>query len=212
MTPVNRLAAEKSPYLLQHAHNPVDWYPWGAEAFDRARLEDKPVFLSIGYSTCHWCHVMERESFADPDTAAVLNKDFIAIKVDREERPDLDQRFMAVCQSLTGSGGWPLTIVMTPDQRPFFAGTYFPRSRRWGRPGLLELLPAVAESWRTRREEVLSSAGEIAAAVEFDADALDLGAINAGGGLVESVSGYDPLTLAIALSKPEADRPPPVRR
>ena len=166
MTPVNRLAAEKSPYLLQHAHDPVDWYPWGAEAFDRARLEDKPVFLSIGYSTCHWCHVMERESFADPDTAAVLNKDFIAIKVDREERPDLDQRFMAVCQSLTGSGGWPLTIVMTPDQRPFFAGTYFPRSRRWGRPGLLELLPAVAESWRTRREEVLSSAGEIAAAVE----------------------------------------------
>jgi uncharacterized protein YyaL (SSP411 family) len=162
---LNRLAREKSPYLLQHAHDPVDWYPWGDEAFDRARREDRPVFLSVGYSTCHWCHVMERESFADPDTAAVLNRDFVAVKVDREERPDLDQRFMAVCQSLTGSGGWPLTIVMTPDRRPFFAGTYFPPSRRWGRPGLLELLPAIAESWRTRREEILRSAGEVAAAV-----------------------------------------------
>jgi uncharacterized protein YyaL (SSP411 family) len=166
MTPVNRLAAEKSPYLQQHAHDPVDWYPWGDEAFDRARREDKPVFLSIGYSTCHWCHVMEQESFADPGTASVLNQDFVAVKVDREERPDLDQRYMAVCQALTGSGGWPLTIVMTPDERPFFAGTYFPRSRRWGRPGLLELLPAIAESWKSRREEVLRSAGEIAAAVE----------------------------------------------
>ena len=163
---MNRLAREKSPYLLQHADNPVDWHAWGDEAFERARREDKPVFLSIGYSTCHWCHVMERESFADEEAARVLNAAFICVKVDREERPDLDQHYMAVCQMLTGSGGWPLTIVMTPDKRPFFAGTYFPKSRRWGRPGLLELVPALGEAWRTRREEVLRSAAEIIAAVD----------------------------------------------
>jgi hypothetical protein len=166
MAPVNRLAREKSPYLLQHAHDPVDWHPWGEEAFDLARREDKPVFLSIGYSTCHWCHVMERESFADEETARLLNAGFVAVKVDREERPDLDRRYMAVCQSLTGSGGWPLTIVMTPDQKPFFAGTYIPKARRWGRPGLLELLPLIGEAWRTKRPEILRSADEILAAVE----------------------------------------------
>jgi uncharacterized protein YyaL (SSP411 family) len=163
---MNRLALEKSPYLLQHAHNPVDWHPWGDEAFERARREDKPVFLSIGYSTCHWCHVMERESFADEEAARVLNAAFVCVKVDREERPDLDQHYMAVCQMLTGSGGWPLTIVMTPDKRPFFAGTYFPKSRRWGRTGLLELAPMIGEAWRTRREEVLRSAAEVIAAVD----------------------------------------------
>jgi uncharacterized protein YyaL (SSP411 family) len=163
---MNHLALEKSPYLQQHAHNPVDWFPWGEEAFEKARREDKPVFLSIGYSTCHWCHVMERESFADGEAARVLNAAFVCVKVDREERPDLDQHYMAVCQMLTGSGGWPLTIVMTPDKRPFFAGTYFPKSRRWGRPGLLELVPALGEAWRTRREEVLRSAAEIIAAVD----------------------------------------------
>jgi len=163
---MNRLALEKSPYLLQHAHNPVDWYAWGDEAFERARHEDKPVFLSIGYSTCHWCHVMERESFADEEAARVLNAAFVCVKVDREERPDLDQHYMAVCQMLTGSGGWPLTIVMTPDKRPFFAGTYFPKSRRWGRTGLLELAPLIGEAWRTRRQEVLRSAAEIIAAVD----------------------------------------------
>jgi uncharacterized protein YyaL (SSP411 family) len=166
---VNRLAGETSPYLLQHAGNPVDWYPWGEEAFDRARREDKPVFLSIGYSSCHWCHVMERESFADEEVARLLNARFVAVKVDREERPDLDQHFMAVCQALTGTGGWPLTIVMTADKKAFFAGTYFPKSRRWGRPGLLDVLPALDEAWRTRREEILRSAGDIAAALEADA-------------------------------------------
>jgi len=163
---MNRLARETSPYLLQHAHNPVDWYPWGEEAFDRARREDRPIFLSIGYSTCHWCHVMERESFADEAVARLLNAHFVAVKIDREERPDLDQHFMAVCQKLTGAGGWPLTIVMTPDKQAFFAGTYYPRSRRWGRPGLLEILPLIDESWRTKRPDILRSAEDIAASLE----------------------------------------------
>lgn len=162
----NRLASEKSPYLLLHAGNPVDWYPWGEEAFERARREHKPVFLSIGYSTCHWCHVMERESFADQEVARLLNEAFVCIKVDREERPDLDQHFMAICQMLTGSGGWPLTVVMTPDKRPFFAGTYFPKARRWGRAGLLELVPRLREAWETKREEVLRAAGAILSNLE----------------------------------------------
>jgi hypothetical protein len=165
MTKANRLAREKSPYLLQHARNPVDWFPWGEEAFERAGREDRPVFLSIGYSTCHWCHVMERESFDDEETARVLNAAFVCVKVDREERPDLDQHFMAVCQTLTGSGGWPLTVLLTPDKRPFFAGTYFPKSRRWGRIGLLELAPLISEAWKARRDEVLRSADGILAAV-----------------------------------------------
>ena len=165
MTPPNRLVRENSPYLVQHARNPVDWYPWGGEAFERARREDKPVFLSVGYSACHWCHVMERESFEDEEVARLLNAAFVCIKVDREERPDLDRHYMDVCQRLTGSGGWPLTVVMTPDRRPFFAGTYFPKSRRFGRAGLLELVPLISEAWRTRRDEVLRSADAVFAAV-----------------------------------------------
>ncbi len=159
--PVNRLVHEKSPYLLQHAHNPVEWYPWGIEAFTRAQSEDKPIFLSIGYSTCHWCHVMERESFEDPDIARLLNETFVAIKVDREERPDIDRTYMRVCQLMTGSGGWPLTIVMTPNQKPFFAATYIPRDTRFGRIGMSELIPYIREIWETRRASVMKSTQEI---------------------------------------------------
>lgn len=150
----NRLAREKSPYLLQHAYNPVDWYPWGSEAFESAKKEDKPIFLSIGYSTCHWCHVMAHESFENQAVAAILNRDFICIKVDREERPDIDAVYMKACQSMTGSGGWPLTILMTADQKPFFAATYLPRSSRYGMAGLLELLPEIARQWRDNRGEM----------------------------------------------------------
>ncbi|MCG6535682.1 MAG: thioredoxin domain-containing protein, partial [Syntrophales bacterium LBB04] len=157
----NRLIEEKSPYLLQHATNPVDWYPWRDEAFERARREQKPIFLSIGYSTCHWCHVMERESFEDREAAGLLNDTFVAIKVDREERPDIDGIYMGVCQMLTGSGGWPLTIMMTPDRKPFFAATYIPKRGRAGRPGLMELIPQVANLWQTRRAELLSSSEQI---------------------------------------------------
>ncbi len=157
----NRLINESSPYLLQHATNPIDWFPWGTEAFDKARREDKPVFLSIGYSTCHWCHVMEHESFSDPEIAELLNRNFISIKVDREERPDIDQVYMTVTQAITGSGGWPMTILMTPDKEPFYAGTYFPKDARWGRPGLMQLLPQIADVWQNNRQKVLSSAGEI---------------------------------------------------
>ncbi len=158
---MNRLANEKSPYLLQHAHNPVDWYPWGADAFDRAMKEDRPIFLSIGYSTCHWCHVMERESFEDETVARLLNEMFVPIKVDREERPDVDGVYMKVCQMMTGSGGWPLTIIMTPDRRPFFAATYIPKEDRFGSPGMLRLLPAIDELWRTQRDRLLGSVDRI---------------------------------------------------
>jgi hypothetical protein len=157
----NRLAFEKSPYLLQHASNPVDWYPWGEEAFARASCEDKPVFLSIGYATCHWCHVMAHESFDDPDVAQRLNRDFVCIKVDREERPDIDSIYMSACHLMTGQGGWPLTIIMTPDRQPFYAATYLPKERRGPVPGLLELLPRIAEVWRTQRDDVLRSMGRI---------------------------------------------------
>ncbi|WP_343253031.1 thioredoxin domain-containing protein [Ligaoa zhengdingensis] len=159
----NLLIHEKSPYLLQHAHNPVHWYPWGDEAFQAARREDKPIFLSVGYSTCHWCHVMERESFEDEEAAALLNRAFLAIKVDREERPDVDAVYMAVCQALTGSGGWPLTILMTPDQKPFWAGTYLPKRSRYGQTGLMELLERVEALWNTGREQLLQAGDEIAA-------------------------------------------------
>ncbi len=153
----NRLVSEKSPYLLQHAHNPVDWYPWGSEAFEKALKENKPIFLSIGYSTCHWCHVMEHESFEDPEVARLMNETFVSIKVDREERPDIDGLYMSVCQMMTGSGGWPLTIVMTPEKKPFFAGTYFPKENRFGRMGMLELTPKLGEAWKTRRPEITAS-------------------------------------------------------
>jgi hypothetical protein len=147
----NRLATEPSPYLRQHAHNPVDWWPWGEGAFAEARRRDVPVFLSIGYATCHWCHVMAHESFEDPQAAALLNEAFVCVKVDREERPDIDDAYMAACQSMTGSGGWPLTVVLTPDKKPFFAGTYFPRESRHGRIGMVDLVPRIAEAWRTQR-------------------------------------------------------------
>ncbi len=159
----NRLVFEKSPYLLQHARNPVDWYPWGAEAFERAAKEDKPIFLSVGYSTCHWCHVMERESFEDAEVAALLNASFVCIKVDREERPDVDQVYMAVTQAMTGSGGWPMTVVMTPGKKPFFAGTYFPKSAMAGRPGLMEIVPKLVEAWKTQRQEIAAHADQVAA-------------------------------------------------
>jgi len=162
---MNRLQHENSPYLLQHAGNPVDWHPWGEEAFALAKREDKPVFLSIGYSTCHWCHVMERESFEDPEVAAVLNRTFVPVKVDREERPDLDELYMAVCQMVTGQGGWPLTIFLTPDRAPFFAATYVPKHSRYGMPGLLDLVPRVRELWAARRGELEGSAGKVLAAL-----------------------------------------------
>ncbi len=154
---MNHLIHEKSPYLLQHAGNPVDWYPWGTEAFQRAAREDKPVFLSIGYSTCHWCHVMAHESFEDPGVAELLNSNFISVKADREERPDIDAVYMAVCQAVTGSGGWPLTAVLTPEQEPFFVGTYFPKDARYGQPGLLTLLKEISRLWKEQRSRVLSA-------------------------------------------------------
>ena len=162
----NHLIHEKSPYLLQHAYNPVDWYPWGPEAFAKAKRENKPIFLSIGYATCHWCHVMERECFEDPEVAKLMNATFVSIKVDREERPDIDEVYMAVCQMLTGSGGWPLTIVMTPDKKPFFAGTFFPKNSRFGRPGLMDLIPRISQLWQTRRSDLLASAAKITAQLD----------------------------------------------
>ena len=161
----NRLIQEKSPYLLQHADNPVDWYPWGADAFTKAQSENKPIFLSIGYSTCHWCHVMAHESFEDLEVGKLMNETFVSIKVDREERPDIDAVYMKVCQMMTGSGGWPLTIIMTPDKEPFFAATYIPRESRFGLIGMLDLIPRIKELWSTRQTEVLDSASQITGAL-----------------------------------------------
>ncbi|MCI0417088.1 thioredoxin domain-containing protein [bacterium] len=163
---MNRLTQEKSPYLLQHSDNPVDWYPWGDEAFETARRENKPVLLSIGYSTCHWCHVMEHESFEDQEVAALMNDAFVCVKVDREERPDIDNIYMTVCQMLTGSGGWPLTMFLTPDKQPFFAGTYIPKHDRFGRPGLLEMIPRIKELWKLKQPDVSRSAAEITQALQ----------------------------------------------
>ena len=163
---MNRLSQEKSPYLLQHAENPVDWYPWGDEAFQKARQENKPVFLSIGYATCHWCHVMEHESFEDREVAALMNDAFVSIKVDREERPDIDNIYMTVCQMLTGSGGWPLTILLTPERQPFFAATYIPKHDRFGRPGMLEMIPRIKELWRLKQQDLSRSAAEITQALQ----------------------------------------------
>ena len=154
----NRLAREPSPYLLQHAENPVDWYPWGDEAFARARGQNQPIFLSIGYSTCHWCHVMERESFENPEIAEVLNSQFVPVKVDREERPDVDRVYMTFVQATTGSGGWPMSVWLTPDLKPFYGGTYFPPSGRHGRPGFLEILGEISSRWRESRDDLVSSA------------------------------------------------------
>jgi uncharacterized protein YyaL (SSP411 family) len=154
----NRLARERSPYLLQHAQNPVDWFPWGDEAFTKARAEGKPIFLSIGYSTCHWCHVMEHESFENDEVAAALNEQFVAIKVDREERPDVDRVYMTFVQATTGSGGWPMSVWLTPDLKPFYGGTYFPPTSKWGRPGFVDILTEIGRVWKAEREKVLGSA------------------------------------------------------
>ena len=152
--PTNRLAREQSPYLLQHAHNPVDWFPWGEEAFAKARAENKPIFLSIGYSTCHWCHVMEREAGETEAAAAALNRDFISIKVDREERPDVVKNYMTFVQATTGAGGWPMSVFLTPDLKPFYGGTYFPPEPRYGRPSFIQLVERIAELWRERRDDL----------------------------------------------------------
>src|SRR5215813_507080 len=157
----NKLIGETSPYLLQHAHNPVDWYPWGSQALERSRKEDKPILLSIGYSACHWCHVMEHESFENEAIAKIMNEHFVSIKVDREERPDLDTIYMNYVQMSTGSGGWPMTVFLTPDQVPFFGGTYFPPDDRFGRPGFPKLCLAIANAYQKRRPEIEQSAADI---------------------------------------------------
>ena len=177
----NKLITEKSPYLLQHANNPVEWYAWGEEAFEKAKLEDKPIFLSIGYSTCHWCHVMAHESFEDPYVAKLLNEAFISIKVDREERPDIDKIYMTVCQLMTGSGGWPLTIIMTPDKKPFFAGTYFPKESRFGRTGLVDLIKRVKDLWTNERKQLVESSEKITFALQ------DASTESPGGSLTDKV-------------------------
>ena len=159
----NRLINETSPYLLQHAHNPVAWYPWGEEALERAKQEDKPILLSIGYAACHWCHVMEHESFENEQIAETMNEHFINVKVDREERPDLDEIYMSAVQILTGAGGWPMTMFLTPGLKPFYGGTYFPPDNRYGRPGFPRVLLGVAEAYRERREQVTSQADQITA-------------------------------------------------
>jgi uncharacterized protein len=194
--PANRLAGETSPYLLQHAHNPVDWFPWGPEALQKARDEDKPIFLSIGYSACHWCHVMERESFEDERIAALLKANYVSIKVDREERPDLDDIYMKAVQALTGQGGWPMTVFLTPELEPFYGGTYFPPFSQYGRPGFADVLMQLAESWRTRRDTVVKQAARLTEQIARE------GRQNTGGSIAEDVldrslsaleSSYDPV-------------------
>ena len=157
----NRLSKSQSPYLLQPASNPVDWFPWCDEAFKKAKDENKPIFLSIGYSTCHWCHVMEHESFEDSTVAELMNENFVNIKVDREEMPEVDHLYMSVCQAMTGRGGWPLTIIMTPDKEPFFAGTYFPKTGQGQRPGMLQLIPSLANAWVTKQDEIGQSIDKV---------------------------------------------------
>src|SRR6187431_1064750 len=157
----NRLSRERSPYLLQHANNPVDWYPWGEEAFAKARTEEKPIFLSIGYSTCHWCHVMAHESFEDVSIADVVNRYFVPVKLDREERPDVDRVYMTFVQATTGAGGWPMSVWLTPELQPFYGGTYFPPAAQWGRPGFVDVLTEIGRAWREDRLKVVKSAAEI---------------------------------------------------
>jgi uncharacterized protein YyaL (SSP411 family) len=165
-THTNRLIHETSPYLVQHAHNPVDWYPWGDEAFQKAKSENKPILLSIGYSACHWCHVMENESFENEKIAALMNDLFVSIKVDREERPDLDEIYMNAVQMLTGRGGWPMTVFLTPDGKPFYGGTYFPPEDRHGMPGFPKILSGVAQAYRDRPQDVEKSVGQILTALQ----------------------------------------------
>ncbi len=161
----NRLIHETSPYLLQHAYNPVDWYPWGPEALSRAAAEDKPILLSVGYSACHWCHVMAHESFEDPEIAGLMNELFVNVKVDREERPDIDAIYMEAVQALTGGGGWPMTVFLTPEGKPFYGGTYFPPVARYNMPGFPQLLMAISEAWQNRRKELLSAGDRLADAL-----------------------------------------------
>jgi hypothetical protein len=180
----NRLINETSPYLLQHAHNPVDWYPWGSEALERAGREDRPILLSIGYSACHWCHVMEHESFEDASIAQVMNDNFVNIKVDREERPDLDQIYMTAVQMMTGSGGWPLTVFLLPGGEPFFGGTYFPPEDRYNRPGFRRVLPAISDAYRTRRQELVNNSKTIVEQIgrqvspQFEGGTIDAGLLD----------------------------------
>ncbi len=189
----NRLINERSPYLLQHAYNPVDWYPWGEEAFVKAKKENKPVFLSVGYSTCHWCHVMEKDSFEDVEVAGLINKYFVPVKVDREERPDIDQKYMAACQALTGQGGWPLTVFLTPEKKPFYAGTFFPKTSRYGINGLMEILPRLKEFWEEDRDRVVKAADELVDALrKMSAD---------DGGQVKKVSSLEELPAADLLDR-----------
>ena len=194
---VNQLIHETSPYLKQHAHNPVDWFAWGQEALERARRLDRPIFLSIGYSACHWCHVMERESFENEDVARILNEHFVSIKVDREERPDLDQIYMTAVQLMTGQGGWPMSMFLTPDLEPFYGGTYFPPEDRYGRPGFKSLLLALVEAWRERRGEIARVAGQrteqlrVAGKVEPGTGELDAGLIR--GAVVRLGNAFDPV-------------------
>jgi len=176
----NRLAAEKSPYLRQHADNPVDWRPWGDEALARARAEGKPIFLSIGYSTCHWCHVMAHESFEDAAVAEVLNRNFVPVKVDREERPDLDRVYMTYVQQTTGHGGWPMSVWLTPEGKPFYGGTYFPKEDRLGRPGFITLLNTITGHWQAQREKIEAGAEEVVQALRRYA--VEGGARGASGG------------------------------
>jgi uncharacterized protein YyaL (SSP411 family) len=189
-THTNRLAAEKSPYLLQHAHNPVDWYPWGEEAFARARAEDRPIFLSIGYSTCHWCHVMERESFEREEIAALMNRLFVNVKVDREERPDVDRVYMSFVQATTGGGGWPMSVWLTPELKPFYGGTYFPPKDAYGRPGFTTVLEAIDRTWREKRADVLKSSEQVVERLR------ELGASRRAGGGEGAPAALEAQTLA----------------
>src|SRR5690348_2198232 len=194
----NRLAAEQSPYLLQHKDNPVDWYPWGDEAFARARDEDRLIFLSIGYSTCHWCHVMEHESFENPQVADVLNQHYVSIKVDREERPDVDRVYMTFVQATTGSGGWPMSVFLTPDLKPFFGGTYWPPVDRYGRPGFSTVLERVAEAWKKDNTRIEQSAAAVVEQLEKSVNAPSAAPANITDATLSNAyqeikSGYDPL-------------------
>jgi uncharacterized protein YyaL (SSP411 family) len=201
---MNKLNLEKSPYLLQHADNPVDWYPWGEEAFKKAKDENKPIFLSIGYSTCHWCHVMAHESFEDNAVATLMNEVFVSIKVDREERPDIDKIYMYVCQMLTGSGGWPLTVMMTPDKKPFFAGTYFPKTSRFGRIGLIDLIKQIKNLWNNEKNKLLDSAEKITFSLQNitnEAPGEKLGASTLKKAYKQLISQYDSITILEAHRK-----------
>jgi uncharacterized protein len=188
----NRLINEKSPYLLQHAHNPIDWYPWSQEAFERAKAEDKPLFVSIGYSSCHWCHVMEKESFEDEVVAELLNKAFVCVKVDREERPDIDAAYMAACQAMGKNCGWPLNVVMTPSKKPFFVASYIPKDNRYGTIGLLSLVPQLEQVWKTRRAELEAMASEVSEQIAFQPKPQEQEPV----GLQELNEAYDQLYLA----------------